>query len=97
MRRVGAASNMTSVAVECLLGAEKLWDLDPGGRLQPEVLPEQHMWIVEVLLGTAVTASYLLQVGPSADCLEALMRQVVAGETVNCDAWLVNVNTTIPT
>jgi len=94
---VGAASNMTSVAVECLPGAETLWDLDPGGRLQPEVLLEQHMWIAEVLLGTAVTASYLLQVGPCADCLEALIRQVVVGETVNCDALLVNVNTTIPT
>jgi len=97
MWKVVAASNRVFAAVECLPGAEKLWDLDPGERFQLEVVLAQDMWIVEVPRGTVVTASYLLQVGTCANCLEALVQQIVAVETVNCDAWLVNVDTTILT
>ena|SRR5438876_1220883 len=94
MRRVVAASNRTFVVVECLPGAEKLCDLDPGGKFQPEVLRVQDMWIVEVPRGIVVTASGLPQVGSCANYLEALLRRIAAAETVNYDASLVNVDTT---
>jgi hypothetical protein len=80
---VAAASNRNFVAAGCWLGAEQVRVPDPGGRFQSVVLPAQNMWIVEVLLGIVVTASYLLQVEPRANYLEALARKIVVAETVN--------------